>query len=108
MAILIFLLAIPCALGFNEWSDIQPLGAGSGILDLEDFIVSNNMLPFGSIIYLLFCVSRYGWGWDNFVKEVDEGKGLKFPKALRAYFTYFVPVVMLIILIVGYVQTFVK
>ncbi len=108
MALLVFVFSIPCALGFNVWSDFHPLGGDTIILDLEDFIVSNNLLPFGSIIYLLFCVTRYGWGWDNFVKEADTGTGIKFPSKLRAYFTYFVPVVMLIILIVGYVNTFAK
>ena len=108
MAVCVVILSIPCALGFNAWSDIQPLGPGSGVLDLEDFIVSNNLLPIGSIIYLLFCVSRYGWGWDNFIAEADTGKGLKFPKALRFYFTYIVPVIMIIILGVGYYQTFAK
>ena len=78
------------------------------MLDLEDFIVSNNLLPIGSVIYLLFCVTRYGWGWDNFIAEADLGKGLKFPKFLRAYFTYVVPVIMLIIIFVGYYQTFNK
>ncbi|MBQ6435913.1 MAG: sodium-dependent transporter, partial [Synergistaceae bacterium] len=108
MAVTIFVLSIPCALGFNEWSFIQPLGEGTGVLDLEDFIVSNNLLPIGSIIYLLFCVTRYGWGWDNFVKEADEGTGLKFPKALRFYFTFVVPVIMCVVLGVGYYQTFAK
>ena len=108
MAVLVFVFSIPCALGFNLWKDIQPLGAGSGVLDLEDFIVSNNLLPIGSLIYLLFCVTRYGWGWDNFIKEADEGKGLKFPSSLRGYFTYVVPVIILIILGVGYYQTFAK
>ncbi|MBR0234345.1 MAG: sodium-dependent transporter [Synergistaceae bacterium] len=108
MAVTIFVLSIPCALGFNEWSFIQPLGEGTGVLDLEDFIVSNNLLPIGSIVYLLFCVTRYGWGWDNFVKEADEGTGLKFPKALRFYFTFVVPVIMCVVLGVGYYQTFAK
>ena len=108
MAVSIFFLAMPCALGFNLWSGFQPLGAGTCVLDLEDFIVSNNLLPIGSIIYLLFCVTRYGWGWDNFIKEADLGKGIKFPSALRGYFTCVVPVIMLGVLIVGYWQTFVK
>ena len=64
-AALIIVLSLPCALGFNVWSFIQPLGAGTTIQDLEDFIVSNNILPIGSLIYLLFCVTKYGWGWDN-------------------------------------------
>ena len=104
----IFILSLPCAFGFNIWSGFQPLGSGSNVLDLEDFILSNNILPIGTIIYLLFCVTRYGWGWDNFVKEVDEGKGLKFPKFLRGYLTYVVPVIMLIILVVGYWEKFAK
>ncbi len=108
MLVMIFVLSIPCALGFNVWSDVNTIGAGKGILDLEDFIVSNNLLPIGSIVYLLFCVTRYGWGWDNFIKEADEGEGLKFPKVLRAYFTYVVPVVIFAILVVGYYQTFAK
>ncbi|MBQ7155731.1 MAG: sodium-dependent transporter [Synergistaceae bacterium] len=108
MFVTIILLSIPCALGFNVWSGFQPLGPGSGVLDLEDFIVSNNLLPIGALVYLLFCVTRYGWGWDNFVKEADAGKGAKFPQGLRFYFTYIVPVIILVILGVGYYQTFVK
>ena len=106
MAITVFILSIPCALGFNAWSSFQPLGPGSGVLDLEDFILSDNMLPIGSIIYLLFCVSRYGWGWDKFVAEADIGEGAKFPKKLRFYFTYVVPIIMLVILAVGYMNKF--
>ena len=108
MGITVFVLSIPCALGFNAWSSFQPLGPGSGVLDLEDFIVSNNLLPIGALVYLLFCVTRYGWGWDKFIAEADTGKGAKFPKALRAYFTYIVPLVILLILCVGYYQTFSK
>ncbi len=108
MGITIFILSIPCALGFNVWSNIQPLGAGTGVLDLEDFIVSNNLLPIGALVYLLFCVTRYGWGWDKFVAEADLGKGLKFPKAFRFYFTYIVPLVIVAILVVGYYQIFAK
>ena len=108
MGITVFILSIPCALGFNAWSSFQPLGPGSGVLDLEDFIVSNNLLPLGALVYLAFCVTRYGWGWDNFIAEADEGKGPKFPKAMRAYFTYVVPLVILVIFCVGYYQTFSK
>ena len=108
MGITVFILSIPCALGFNVWSSFQPLGAGSGVLDLEDFIVSNNLLPIGALVYLLFCVTRYGWGWDKFIAETDQGKGVKFPKAMRNYFTYVVPLIILIILCVGYYQTFSK
>ncbi|MBR1604145.1 MAG: sodium-dependent transporter [Synergistaceae bacterium] len=105
---LLFILALPCALGFNIWAGFQPLGAGSGVLDLEDFILSNNLLPIGSLVYILFCVTRYGWGWDNFIKEANTGTGLKLPKALRAYLTYVVPCVLVIILIVGYWEKFFK
>ena len=108
MGVSVFILSIPCALGFNAWSFIQPLGAGSGVLDLEDFIVSNNLLPIGALVYLTFCVTRYGWGWDKFIAEADIGKGAKFPKALRFYFSYIVPVIILVILGVGYYQTFAK
>ena len=105
-AILLTLLTLPCILGFSEWSWIQPLGEGSCIMDLEDFIISNNLLPIGSLIFCLFCCSRYGWGWDNFVAEADDGAGLKFPKALRFYLTKILPVVMIIILAQGYIQKF--
>ena len=72
--IVIILLSLPCVFGFNIWSGFQPLGTGSTIQDLEDFIVSNNLLPLGSMVYLLFCTSRYGWGWKNFLAEADTGK----------------------------------
>ena len=104
----ILILSIPCALGFNRWSGFQPLGAGSGVLDLEDFIVSNNMLPLGSLVYLLFCVSRYGWGWDGFIQEADAGRGIKFPAFLRPYFTWVVPLLVLSIFAAGYWEKFVK
>ena len=105
-AVLIIVLSLPCALGFNVWSFIQPLGAGTTIQDLEDFIVSNNILPIGSLIYLLFCVTKYGWGWDNFMKEANEGKGIKFPKWPRIYITYILPLIVLFILVQGYIEKF--
>ena len=108
MGVTVLILSVPCALGFNVWSYIQPLGAGSGILDLEDFIVSNNLLPIGALVYLLFCVTKYGWGWDNFIAEADTGEGVKFPKFLRWYFTFIVPVIILVILYYQYYQTFGK
>lgn len=104
--IIIIILSIPCALGFNVWSGIQPLGAGSTIQDLEDFVISNNLLPIGSLVYLLFCTSRYGWGWKNFIEEADTGKGLKFPKWARIYVSYGLPIIVLIIFIAGYWQKF--
>ena len=104
--ILILVLSIPCVLGFNVWNGIAPLGAGSTIQDLEDFLVSNNLLPLGSLIYLLFCTSRYGWGWDNFIAEADAGKGIKFPKWARFYVSYILPLIVLFIFVMGYWQKF--
>ena len=104
--IAIILLSLPCVFGFNIWSGFQPLGAGSTIQDLEDFIVSNNLLPPGSMVYLLFCTSRYGWGWKNFLAEADTGKGVKFPAWARVYVSYILPLIVLFIFIMGYYQKF--
>ena len=94
-------LSMPCVLGFNVLSGIQPMGEGSSIMDLEDFIVSNLLLPLGSLIFVLFCVSRYGWGWDKFVAEANEGNGLKVAGWMRKYMTFVLPVVVMIIFVVG-------
>lgn len=104
--IVIILLSLPCVFGFNIWSGFQPMGAGSTIQDLEDFIVSNNLLPLGSMVYLLFCTSRYGWGWKNFLAEADTGKGVKFPAWARVYVSYILPLIVLFIFIMGYYQKF--
>lgn len=104
--IAIILLSLPCVFGFNIWSGFQPMGAGSTIQDLEDFIVSNNLLPLGSMVYLLFCTSRYGWGWKNFLAEADTGKGVKFPTWARVYVSYILPLIVLFIFIMGYYQKF--
>ena len=106
--VLVFLLSLPCALGFNVLSGIQPFGPGSMILDLEDFIVSNNLLPLGSLVYLAFCTSRYGWGWNNFIKEADTGKGTAFPKWIRFYATWILPLIVLYIFAAGYYAMFFK
>lgn len=103
---LVILLSIPCVLGYNVLSGIAPFGAGSTILDLEDFIVSNNLLPLGSLVYLMFCTRRYGWGWNNFIAEADEGKGLKFPKWSRIYVSYILPIIVLFIFVMGYKEKF--
>lgn len=102
----VILLSLPCAFGFNIWSGFTPLGQGSSILDLEDFIVSNNILPLGSLVYVFFCVSRYGWGWKNFINEANAGKGIKFPEKLRFYLTFILPVIVLIVFIFGYIEKF--
>ena len=99
--ILMFVLSLPCALGFNILSKIQPLGDGTTIMDLEDFIVSNLILPIGSLIFVIFCVSRYGWGWKNFMAEANEGKGIKVANWMRGYMTFVLPVIVVIILILG-------
>ena len=95
--IAIILLSLPCVFGFNIWSGFQPMGAGSTIQDLEDFIVSNNLLPLGSMVYLLFCTSRYGWGWKNYITEANTGKGLKIKNWMRGYITYILPLIVLFI-----------
>ena len=102
----IIVLSMPCVLGYNLLSGFEPFGPGSAILDLEDFIVSNNLLPLGSLIYVLFCTSRYGWGWNNFLKEANTGEGPKFPKAVRIYVTYIVPLIVLFLFIQGYWSKF--
>ena len=102
----VFLLSLPCLLGFNLWAGFQPLGAESGIMDLEDFILTNNLLPLGSLVYLLFCVSRKGWGWDSFLEECDTGKGLPFPRRARFYMTWILPFVVLFIFVMGYWEQF--
>ena len=107
-AIVIIVLSLPCILGFNVLQNITPLGAGTNIMDLEDFIVSNNLLPIGCLIYLLFCTSKYGWGFGNFLAEANEGKGIKFPKWARLYVTYIIPLIIMWIFIQGYISTFMK
>lgn len=102
--LVMIVLSLPCALGFNLWSNVRLLGFD--IQGFEDFIVSNNILPLGSLIYLMFCTWRYGWGWDRFTAEADTGNGVKFPKWARFYVTYVLPVIVLIIFVMGYVQAF--
>ncbi len=99
--ILMLVLSLPCALGFNALSFIKPFGEGTTIMDLEDFIVSNILLPIGSIIFVLFCVSKKGWGWDNFVKEANEGKGVKVKGFMKGYCTYVIPVIIIVIFGLG-------
>ena len=106
--ILILLLSLPCAFGFNLLSFIEPLGDGSTKQDLEDFIVSNNMLPLGSLMYLLFCTFRYGWGWKNFTDEANSGVGFQFPMWARFYVSYILPVVVIYIFFQGYIEKFAK
>ena len=90
-------LSLPCLLGFNLLSNIQPFGDGSNIMDLEDFIVSNILLPLGSLIFVLFCVSKKGWGFKNFMNEANQGKGLKVKKWMQGYMTYVLPIIIVIL-----------
>ena len=82
-------------------SDFAPLGAGSNILDLEDFAVSYILLPVGSLLYVVFCTTRYGWGWNGFVAEANTGKGMKVQKWMRFYFTYILPIIIAVLFLVG-------
>lgn len=99
--IMMFVLSLPCALGFNLLNFIQPFGDGSTIMDLEDFLVSNMILPIGSLIFVLFCVSKKGWGWNKFVAEANSGKGLKIKKLMRPYMTYVLPIIVFIVFALG-------
>ena len=96
----IFLLSIPCVLGYNVWGDLKIIG-GRDVLDSEDFIVSNLLLPLGSLLFVLYCTARYGWGWEKFMAEANEGTGLKVAKWMRPYMTYILPVIVAIIFLVG-------
>jgi len=99
--VLMFFLSLPCVFGCNIWKEFQPLGEGTAVLDLEDFIVSNLLLPIGSLLFVLFCVTRYGWGWDKFVEEANTGKGLKVAKWMRGYMTFVLPVLILVVFVMG-------
>lgn len=98
--IIILIASLPCVLGYNVWSDLHLIG-GRDVLDSEDFLVSNLLLPLGSLIYLLFCVTNWGWGFDNYIEEVNTGSGLKVSRKLKPYFQFVLPVLILIILIQG-------
>ena len=100
----ILVLSMPCILGYSVWADVHPLGMD--ISSLEDFIVSNNLLPLGSLLYVLFCTRRSGWGWDNFLAEANTGDGIRFPKWVRPYITWVLPLIILFILVMGYWNTF--
>ena len=100
--VIVLIASIPCVLGYNIWSDLHLIG-GRDVLDSEDFLVSNLLLPIGSLIYLLFCVTRFGWGFDNYYKECNAGEGLKLPRILKPYLQFVLPVLILIIIILGLV-----
>ena len=101
--IALFVLSLPCVFGFNIWSSFQPLGAGSTVLDLEDFLVSNILLPMGSLVYLLFCVTQFGWGFEKYLKEANTGEGLKMPRGIRIYVTCILPILLIFLMIKGWI-----
>ena len=102
----ISILSLPAVLGYNVWSGIHPVGSQSTIMDLEDFLVSNNLLPLGSLLFVLFCTKKNGWGFENFLAEVNTGEGMKFPKKIRFYMTYILPWIIVIIYLKGYYDMF--
>ena len=99
--IVMFILALPCALGTNLLSFVQPFGAGSSIMDFEDFLVSNLLLPIGSVTFVLFCTTKFGWGYKNFIKEANTGKGLKFPEKIKPYLTFVLPAIIFALFLYG-------
>ena len=103
--IFILVASLPCVLGYNVWSDVRPIN-GKDILDSEDFIVSNLLLPIGSLVYLLFCVTKWGWGFDKYLEEANTGSGIKLPKWLKWPLTIVLPVLILVILISGLISFF--
>ena len=98
--VIILIASMPCVLGYNVWSDLHFI-AGKDVLDTEDFLVSNLLLPIGSLIYLLFCVSKWGWGFDKYLAEANRGKGLKLSPKLKPYFQFVLPVLIVIVLLQG-------
>lgn len=106
--IVIILLGIPCLLGYNLWSDIQPLGVGSTILDTYDFVLSKNILPYGTLCYILYVVLKRGWGFDNYLKEANTGIGIKIPLWALNYYKFVLPVVIVVLFLQGYVEIFGK
>lgn len=106
--VLMILLSLPAVLGYNVLSHIQLMGPGSTIMDVEDFLVSYNLLPLGSMVFVLFCVKKNGWGWEHFLTEVNTGKGKKFPKSLilQFYMVFILPLIIIIVYLKGYYDTF--
>ncbi len=105
---LMILLSVPCVLGYNLLSSFQPLGEGTAVLDLEDFLISSTIMPLGSLLFVIFCAHNRGWGWKNFINEADTGKGIKFPSWLRAYVKWILPIIIGAIFLKGYWDIFSK
>ncbi|WP_449075809.1 sodium-dependent transporter [Ruminococcus sp.] len=101
-AVIILIASLPCVFGFNIWSGFELFG--QNVLGIEDFLVSNILLPVGSLIYLLFCVTKFGWGFDNYLAESNTGKGMKFARFLKPYFQFVLPILVLIVLVQGFIK----
>ena len=106
--ITILTLGLPCMYGYNYLSDIHPLGGESTILDTYDFILSNNILPFGTTCYVLYITLKRGWGFESYLKETNHGKGLKIPKGAYNYYRFVLPVIIFALFVQGYVGVFGK
>ena len=107
VAIGMILLNIPFILGNNVWSNFHPFGLeGKDVSDLEDFFVSTLMLPLGSLTYVLFCTTKFGWGWKNFISEANEGAGVKFPKWFKPYVTFVLPLIIIVVFVLGIISYF--
>lgn len=104
--LLIIVLSLPAVLGYNLLKDIQPIGSGTTIMDLEDFLVSYNILPLGSLLFVLFCTKKNGWGYDNFLQEVNLGEGISFSPKLRFYMQYILPLIIVVVYLKGYYDMF--
>ena len=102
----IAILSVPCILGFNAWSAFHPFGAGTNVLDLEDFLVSDILLPLGALVFALYCCHRYGWGWERFLAEANAGEGPCFPRGLRLYCAYVLPLIIVFIFVLGLIRRF--
>ena len=107
-ALCMFALSIPCVLGYSVWSGFAPFGDGTGVLDLEDYIVSNILLPLGSLVIVLFCNHKFGWGFKKFQEEANAGKGIKVKNWMRIYFAYILPIIISIILVYGVISPFIN
>ena len=102
----LIVLSVPCVLGFNAWSAFHPFGAGTNVLDLEDFLVSDILLPLGALVFALYCCHRYGWGWEKFLAEANAGEGPRFPRGLRSYCAYVLPLIIVFIFVLGLIRRF--
>ena len=100
------LLSLPCVLGFNAWSGFEPFGKGSNVLDLEDFVLSDLLLPLGALAFAFYCCHRFGWGWRRFVAEANAGTGLRFPEGIRWYCGYVLPAIIVLVFVLGLVRRF--